>query len=236
MNENEILKSNPKTKKIWFYLYVIPLLVILVFVFATLLLTIQNKLNKALNENNELKQQISSTNNLKSGPADSQLVQNKLTLNSIKSFDYDQIKLSVYTFDGPQAEGFYLIKQENTPYEDWGRDGSYNHSVILTRNPSYGDGSYADIVDDKLIALNASTNSITVFQINDQDKQYKSFTPLETMQLPENFSGVPYSVMCSDSTTCNIQTAWHFEGGCSGSFLVDNYTFENITCGQGYSE
>lgn len=236
MNENEILESNPKSKKVKFHLFVIPLLVILVFIFATLLLNTQNKLSKTLNENNDLKQQISSNNNLKNEPGDSQTVQKELTLNSVKSFDYDQIKLNIYTFNEPQAEGFYLVKQESTPYVDWGKDGSYNHSVILTKHPFYGDGSYADIAGDKLIALNASTNSITVFQINDQYKQYKSFTPVETIQLPKNFSGVPYSVMCSDSTTCNIQTAWHFEGGCSGLFSLDNYTFSDIKCGQGYSE
>ncbi len=230
MNENEILESESKTKKVKFNLCSTPLLVLLVVILITLLLNIQNKLIKTLNENTVLKQQISSTNNLKNEQAD---VPSKLTLNSIKSLDYNQIKLNIYTFNEPQAEGFYLIKQENTPYGDWSKDGSSNPSVILTRHPLYGNGSYADIAGDRLIALNASTNSIVVFKINDQYQQYKSFTVLETIQLPENFSGVPYSVVCSDSATCNVETAWHFEGGCSGLLSLENYTFSDIRCGQG---
>ncbi len=152
----------------------------------------------------------------------------------VKTLKFKGINLNIYTYSDQNLDGIYYVKQENSPSSDWGKDGSYSYAVISTKSPLYGDENLSDIAGNKLVSINAISNSISIYAINDQFQQEKTFTPLKTLQLPTNFSGVPFAVKCGVDLVCTVNTAWHFEGGCTGKLDTTNFSFTNISCGEGY--
>lgn len=238
MNATEITNNPERPKNLRFTFLIIPLFVILIVLFTTILINFHNKINLTVKENNLLKQQIISTNfsNSKEDIKDSTSA--TLTPKKVKVLNYEGTNYGIYTFIDSQAKNFYFIVSEEKFDSDWFSEGFFDLSgaEILTKHQYLaGDGSsFADVAGNKLVALNSFTKSITIFEINNK---YKIFSVLKTIQIPESMKGVPHTVICTDEYYCNVFTAVHLEAGCRGTLRVDDGTFFDTNCPQGqYSE
>lgn len=146
------------------------------------------------------------------------------------------MKLSSQVYDGNIYYAFKNLTPSTNlivPNEAFYIGTDSENILIVSNYPGWtsADGLFA-FVGDELLVVNSQNNTIDVFKMLDNRAYFD-----RSIAMPAYDMGLLYGITCTGADSiCNINTAFHFEAGCSLKLDLEDETFTDPLCGEGYNE
>ena len=147
----------------------------------------------------------------------------------LMSKPYKEIQFSAFKlFDDESLRDIFIVAAvtEKKPYpSSFGY--AVSHTTLWYSNKEF------DIVGDTTYIIDSQKNLIDVYDITNDRAHSLKFR--ESISLPNYKLGTLYAIECK-SYQCDLNTAYHLEGGCRMSLNVKTKEFTQPKCYSGQSE